>query len=184
MNGTEHESYIMKNNVDVKKCLKQAEKVIKENSITSPPIPVVDIANSYGLIVEEDNLMGDAGKLFFKENKIVINENDQIPRRRFTIAHELGHFLMHRNLAEFQKKECIERSMPILAEEKEWYEKEADYFAANILVPFDFLKDCIEKNKDKADFLTENRIYFLAEKFNVSPTMMHFRIKNYEQYSN
>ena len=68
--------------------------------------------------------------------KIRVNKSDHSFRRRFTIAHELGHFLMHKDL----RKEFIERRSPI-AKEKPWYEQEADAFAAHLLVPLEFLKE-------------------------------------------
>ena len=154
---------------DFNKSFEEAKKVLEENSIVFPPVPIVDIANNYGLIVEEDDLPSASGKLCFSEQKIIVNENDSNARQRFTVAHELGHFLMHQSLEEFKDKGFIERSMPISAKEKEWYEKEADYFAAHVLVPVDFLKDL----KDRHTILS------LADRFDVSPTMMHFQMNNY-----
>ena len=172
---------IMGNEPNFKKSFEEAKKVLEENWIFSPPVPIVDIANNYGLMVEEEDLTAAlaSGKLYFNEQRIIVNKNDSKGRKRFTIAHELGHFLMHsdsKELKEFKDKGFIERSSPILAKEKKWYEKEADYFAAHVLVPVDFLKDF-------KDFKDGNTILSLAEKFNVSPTMMYFQMKNYDRGS-
>lgn len=67
---------------------------------------------------------------------IIYNSDVPIGRRRFTIAHEFGHYLMHRQL--FPKGlECGEDVVTYRSGED--YEKEADTFAANLLMP---MLDC------------------------------------------
>ena len=65
---------------------------------------------------------------------IIYNEDVSPGRRRFTIAHEFGHYLMHRDL--FPKGiECSEESVTF--RDGTALEQEADTFAANLLMPLD-----------------------------------------------
>ncbi|MDR2175609.1 MAG: ImmA/IrrE family metallo-endopeptidase [Synergistaceae bacterium] len=85
--------------------------------------------------------------------------NSRLPqgRFRFSIAHELGHFLLrHRPLAYIGEK----RSPAI--------EKEADAFASELLLPEDFLR------ADAARFTVPD----LARRYKVSRQALEIRMKN------
>ena len=66
---------------------------------------------------------------------IIYNESGVSPgRRRFTVSHEFGHYLLHRaNLP--QGIECDETV--VIRREGKGIEKEADEFAAGLLMPLD-----------------------------------------------
>lgn len=77
-----------------------------------------------------------AGVLDREEGRILIADEFSFETRRFTAAHEIGHFLLHENVEET----LLHRDRPIdgLTREKNsrpWYEKEADYFSACFLMP-------------------------------------------------
>ena len=119
------------------------------------PVPVEAIADSFvGLLVREvDDLrtapgapsLGDAqtlsGLLLPSRGEIWVNADEarQWPaRRRFTIAHELGHWEMHRSgeHAVFCRAAMVEP--PEVAEERTALplsEEEANAFAAGVLMP-------------------------------------------------
>ena len=65
---------------------------------------------------------------------IIYNSDVSIGRRRFTIAHEFGHFLMHRQLLP-EGIECDENAVTF--RDGLDLEAEADTFAATLLMPFD-----------------------------------------------
>ena len=154
----------------------QAEKVLQENDIISVPIPIDQIAMNYGLqiFISDFNDSTESGLLSPKEKKVYINRKDSIARRRFTLAHELGHFLMHKGLEEIKHKEFIERRSPISGE-KPWYEKEADAFAAHLLVPIIFLKKegYIFSTKENIPF---QKVYDLSKKYDVSIDVIGYQI--------
>ncbi|GHU12133.1 hypothetical protein AGMMS50225_19330 [Betaproteobacteria bacterium] len=60
-------------------------------------------------------------------------------RQRFTIAHELGHFILHRG--ERQRFDCDKESVHTGIEGLRQIEREADDFASNLLMPGDLLRD-------------------------------------------
>ena len=92
---------------------------------------------------------------------IIVNSSVSAGRRRFTVAHELGHYLMHRTLMPdgFQ---CDEHSVTF--RDGEALEAEADLFAAYLLMPFD---DCRQQiPPDHRPTLSE--LSALAERYGVS----------------
>ena len=113
------------------------------------PIPVERIAEKhlgYHIEITEDDIYKDAeilGGIIFADKIIQVNgsiENHD-GRYSFTIAHELGHHCLHKEL--FQKlsmesdehtKMCRETGEKLLAEQQ------ADTFAAYLLMPTKFVK--------------------------------------------
>jgi len=58
------------------------------------PVPVEAIAEDLcGLVVEENNGLDVSGMLIPSERRIVLNAGESPQRRRFTLAHEVGHFV-------------------------------------------------------------------------------------------
>lgn len=100
---------------------------------------------------------------------IFVNIDDSITRQRFTIAHELGHFLIHKGqqfVDEFSAGEVFYRDG---SETKE--ESEANYFAACLLMPADKVEEIWPTCKDPKD---------AAKRFNVSEVSMTYRLKKLE----
>ena len=72
---------------------------------------------------------------------IFVNEDSSPERRRFTIAHELGHFVLHR--AKRRTFNCDKAAVHLSLESAGVIEREADEFASNLLMPGDVLRDRI-----------------------------------------
>jgi hypothetical protein len=87
--------------------------------------------------VEGDSLGKFEGALYPVPEKqgwaIIYNKDVSPGRRRFTVSHEFGHYLMHRSL--MPKFECGEDVVTFRSGED--LENEADTFAAYLLMPFD-----------------------------------------------
>ncbi|MEO1911754.1 MAG: ImmA/IrrE family metallo-endopeptidase [Paracoccus sp. (in: a-proteobacteria)] len=136
-----------------------------------PPIPVRDISEENGVdVVFADfgkHAKSVAGFCDFKKAKLYVNREDIASRQTFTIAHELGHWMLHRDLflADPSRYPALPRfSSP---DQSNRLEKEANCFAANLLVPERLLEPI-----SKAGVLS------LAKAFGVSPTMMGYRVRN------
>jgi len=118
------------------------------------PVPVEDIADTYvGLLVRDVEDLGTApgapelahgqalsGLLLPAMGEIWVNaeEGRQWPaRRRFTIAHELGHWRLHRDVerAVFCRATSIEPDASQTREPLPPVEDEANLFAAAVLMP-------------------------------------------------
>ena len=111
---------------------KKAKELIKNNDF---PIDVVKIANELGFNVflsdfDEANIAGMVVNSP-REKSIYINKDDIPQRQRFTIAHEIGHIILHhQNNGDF--KEVDFRNTDELPTQKEI---EANAFAATLLMP-------------------------------------------------
>ena len=145
-------------------CREMARKILREFNEISLPIPINDIAKFHGFTVLEIDFNNKISGKFIKEKKAIgINKNHHINRRRFSLAHELGHyFLGHPS----------ESSYYVVDEEKELrkiYDQEADEFASELLIPLKILKTEIRKNND---------IEYLSILFQVSRDAMTIKISN------
>ena len=113
----------------------RAASIIKQRNIRYPSeIYVRDIAMSIGAYVRERDLQGCEARLVRKGSLGIISVNGRIPeegRKRFAIAHEIGHFILHTGT---QLILCDEEDMHAWKESKT-REIEANEFAANLLMP-------------------------------------------------
>lgn len=115
------------------------------------PVNVKELASAYAgqfghddpisHIVGED-LPGFEGALYRDEQNgrvewaLIYNSNIPVPGRiRFTIAHELGHYILHRQAAE--AFECSQNDMLHWESIERKIESEADMFASTLLMPAD-----------------------------------------------
>lgn len=137
---------------------------------SSPPIPVLEIAERLGLSVGISTFgqysKDVSGFIDFSENRIHVNHLNSFPRKLFTIAHEIGHWVLHRELYERypSKYQVLARQTGIKLDK---YEKEANSFAASLLVPEHLLKP-----------VRSHGAATLASIFCVSREMMEYRLKN------
>lgn len=132
--------------VNYQKALAESKKILSIFGIDSPPIPLTDVVSSYGLnIVYADFssiTKGNeiAGFMDFENKKIVVNKDDPPNRQRFTIAHELGHYLLHQDYVKDESKYAVLLRRPLEDKNYSTEEKEANCFAASLLVPDELLR--------------------------------------------
>ena len=139
----------------------------------APESPIHDV-------VERD-LKGCAGALVYSDTKprqwgICYQKNQSPGRRAFTIAHELGHYLLHRELIETRGCGgiyCDEKS--VVQRDGTGIEKEADTFAATLLMPLHDFRRQLPAN-DRPDF---HRLNALAKRYGVSMTAAILRWLEY-----
>lgn len=103
-----------------------------------PPIPMVKVARSNKIFVvpETFNSLHDkvAGICRFDSGKIHVNIADPPEQQSYTIAHELGHWVLHRAL--FLKNPALYSPLPrFLDPPPSPLEAEAQHFADHLLVP-------------------------------------------------
>lgn len=168
-----------------------ARKVLAEEGVRRPSVPVERIASKYTLIVREkmpDDISGMLVPLPSVRGKqswvIVVNSTHASVRQRFTIAHELAHALLHRYTAphadgRLQVKFRDSESSQGIDQE----EIEANQFAAELLMPDKFVRDLTARiTFDLADAGEDERamaiMIRLAKRFEVSVQALSFRIAN------
>lgn len=100
---------------------------------------------------------------------IRVNRNDISRRQRFTVAHELGHYFLHRDvIGSGVTDDVLYRSG--LSDARE---AQANRFAADLLMPM----PVVEKWLEYAQTLkVADAVEFLADKFNVSEAAMRIRL--------
>src|SRR5690348_1554486 len=77
---------------------KFAASLLAKHHVKEAPVHVTEIAKELSLDVIEYDLGGLTSGVLIVENgkgTIGYNPNDPEVRQRFTVAHELGHFLLH-----------------------------------------------------------------------------------------
>ncbi len=114
-----------------------------------------------------------SGKIYYneehKEYRIVVNTNHPNTRQRFTIAHEIAHYILHKD--RIRENNGIVDTGLYKSNLYNYLELEADRLAADILMPYDILMPLAEES----NYDTES-IETLAKKFDVSYTSMSLRL--------
>lgn len=138
------------------------------------PVDVIEIARANDIKVFKGNLekkISGAIRYNRETNKfeILVNENDVRERQRFTIAHELGHYFLHKDILQNNEihVDIMYRDPKEGDEEEKKREKEVDYFAGALLMN----KTLLEKMYNENSTITE-----LAELFDVSVSAMTVRL--------
>jgi len=164
------------------------QKLLKAEGVKAPPVQVDKIARAKGAEIvpyEMGNEM--SGILVIKGDKgiIGINPSQSKVRQRFTIAHELGHYLLHSNKNKDQKEQLFVdkdfivkfRSNKTYSEQETLHEREANAFAAALLMPKQFIFAELKKTQNQE--LSENElIEELARTFDVSVPAMTYRLSD------
>jgi hypothetical protein len=132
-------------------------------------------ARQHGLELEEvtNLLQSDDGALWYQEptDTYILLYNDTVTskeRIRFTIAHELGHYVLRHN--EITDKTIISRYNLTDSEYNE-FEREANFFGKHLLVPFPVLGNYVQ-------FFHAMDVQFIQRVFCVSYTVATYVIKN------
>jgi Zn-dependent peptidase ImmA (M78 family) len=167
--------------MNVKDIRLRVDSILKDVTELVLPIRIEDIAKMRGLTIMPYPLGDDVSGLLSIENgkgTIGYNENEPKVRRRFTIAHELGHYELHRHKSHlFLDKQFIYRSQVSGANPvTQAMEKEANLFASIILMPTDLVRK--EVDKIQIDLSSGQAINDLAKIFEVSATAMSVRLSN------
>lgn len=152
-----------------------AIKVIKSHSL-APPIDIFGAMREIGLVVEfrpePENLSGWIEKMSSDKYMVVINERHSNTRRRFTAAHELGHFIYHRDLfgngvGDTRAYRSAGTPLPNAAITVQ-HERQANTFAANVLMPYEHI------SRLRSQGITDPKE--LAQRFEVSEEAMRIRL--------
>lgn len=115
--------------------------------LRQPPIDPYQIARMIGLDVQEVVAPGWAGALQSNEEQAVawLDKGEHPIRRRFTLAHEIGHLMLH------PTGECF-RDATFAGSIQE---RQANHFAMELLVPFWMLQPIASKTKNDVEKLAE-----------------------------
>jgi hypothetical protein len=146
---------------------RQAARLLQSAGVSREPVSLRDVVSALNLEV-----VRAAGEPFFCEaalepvgdgHQIVLRGATSEQRRRFTIAHEVGHFVLH------PQRLAPERGGDPGNAAWQQQEREADQFAAELLMPEDLLREAVVRHGPD--------VSRLADQFQVSRPAMQTRLR-------
>jgi len=164
-----------------------AEKVLDEHGVRRAPINVVKIASKHASVVKrplQDDISGALIPLGENDWAILVNSEHHPNRQRFTIAHELGHLLLHGYRTphadrQFRLRDARSSEGSVLEE------IQANQFAAELLMPRAMIMKAVDRNSFQhapADRFEEKQfealVTKLAKEFRVSRQAMTLRLSS------
>lgn len=153
--------------------------LLKEHQVDAPPVDVAKLAEQLGVVVHfepaDDELSGFLLRNVDRYKALIgVNKGHSYTRQRFTIAHELGHLLLHEG-----EPLHVDRGIKVNLRDGASSqgtiieEKEANLFAAELLMPAHFIRKYLQ---EKLSLEIEGDIEWLAKKYQVSTQAMTFRL--------
>lgn len=138
--------------VRLKRAQSQAEQFLRDEGITKLPIDVMEIAEGRGILVQgkPDTAPGVSGMLVRAGDEFGIlyaTDVKSLGFQRFSIAHELGHYLLEGHVDHILPKngEHVSQAGFTSADP---FELEADHFAASLLMPSTLFQAELRKVED------------------------------------
>lgn len=134
--------------------------------VKAAPVPVFEIARGLGAKLYRQRNISEDGRVEFEESSpypqpvIFTNAEHHINRRRFTVAHELGHLMMH---------DLVTQLRDTRHQRPDIQEVQANSFAAQLLMPRSII------NRYVMAGITD--VEQLAKRFRVSPAAMSIRLR-------
>ena len=158
-----------------------AERLVERLGITRAPVDVDSVARSLKLRVLQDDLDEEVSGLLVSRDgsaSIIVRKHDPLVRRRFTIAHEIGHYVLRHHL---QRNELVHKDEPAQVIYRspqasmgfDPIEVQANQFAATLLMPTRLLRQQVA---DLGKSLSEAHVDGLADQFEVSRQAMTIRL--------
>lgn len=156
-----------------------ARDLLARFGIDEPPVGPQLLAEKLGVLVVYQEMKDDVSGMLLRreEQKVIgVNESHAPVRQRFTVAHELGHLLLHRGrplILDTQTRVNLRNAISSTATDRE--EIEANRFAAALLAPESMVRRAVRSMQfHTAEGLVEQ----LAERFGMSQTAMNYRLMN------
>ncbi len=155
-----------------------ARALLEKFGVTTPPVPVERIAAGLGIRVVIQSFPDDAVSGFYfrrgTERVIGVNKGHAAVRRRFTLAHELGHVLLTAHDDLHIDRTVLHRDTRSTSG-SDWREVEANGFAAELLLPIDMLTTAIRR-QGGLDLDDDASVKRLAATFGVSTQALLIRL--------
>lgn len=154
--------------------LPEGIRAIIEEHQDGAPIRLSQLAKALGVPVKAATLSpGISGEIRpHNEDGFIIrvNRHDPSKRQRFTVAHELSHFLLHAD----QINAGISDDVLYRSALSDRREAQANRLAADILMPDDLVIASVEEAREKG---VGDLILFLAERFSTSEGAMRIKLE-------
>lgn len=163
---------------DKREEVEPSHRRILDKYLAEYPVKVGQLAREIGVKIKVSSLPpGVSGQIKKEEDgyTIRVNRHETRERQRFTIGHELAHFLLHRQMID-SSPDGITDNVLYRSGAPERIEYEANRLAADIVMPRDLIE---RKLSDEFEgFVTEATIESLAASFQVSKAAMEVRLSS------
>jgi Zn-dependent peptidase ImmA (M78 family) len=168
----------------------RAEELISEQRIKAAPVPVEDMCERLGLDIICEALPYDTSSVLIRQPNgrrvIGVNARHAPRRRRFSVAHELGHALLHFPEGPPRGGEAaVSRPLEVLFRDglagqgTDRVEIAANAFAAALLMPAELVRARLRKRwQQDVTVRVDDIIAALADDFEVSEQAMRYRLVN------
>lgn len=148
-------------------------EIIEQHQDTAP-VRLSQLARALGVPVKAATLgPGISGEIRPQDDGFIIriNRHDPSKRQRFTVAHELAHFLLHADQigAGGISDDVLYRSS--LSDKRE---AQANRLAADILMPDNLVLASVDEAREKG---VGDLVLFLAEQFSASEGAMRIKLE-------
>lgn len=155
------------------------------------PVRVEALIRNLGVVLEpaadlEGGISGNIQRQSDGTYIIRTNKSEHEYRRRFTMAHELGHYVLHRSILDLaggandstmyrtDRNATLYNSHIHMA-----HEKQANSFAANLLMPDDNVYQVWLEESEKSSHSNKlPELRSMYRRFHVSPSAMRWKLKN------
>jgi len=166
---------------------REAEKVLREHNVKRPPVNVEVLAEKYARIVKRPLDTEISGVLVPSADGtfvILVNAQHPVVRQRFTVAHELGHLLLHGYTTPHADRSFKFRDSRA-TEGGAIEEIQANQFAAELLMPRELILEAAETRsfghvaetpEDEKEF--DAWVAQLAYRFKVSKQAISIRLSS------
>lgn len=149
-----------------------ANELLEKAEVTGPSIDAMQLAKRCGVMVLYEKFPDSLSGLVFTHGDaavIGINESHHPNRQRFSLGHELGHYLLshHSEGQAYEDRFHIDTADGTPPGYNWRAERSANDFAAELLMPRKFISQAFEKSSDPKD---------LAAIFDVSSLAMGYRL--------
>jgi Zn-dependent peptidase ImmA (M78 family) len=136
-----------------------AKRVLVDNSIESFPVDPIIVAkkNEISVFPMEQEEQGVSGMLLMSGNNFGISYAVRLNNRgyeHFSIAHELGHFFLEGHTDSMFSSSEIHKSSAGNPT-GDIFERQADLFASNLLMPEDWFRNCLWKYEPGYDGISK-----------------------------
>jgi Zn-dependent peptidase ImmA (M78 family) len=166
------------------------ERFLSEHSLRLVELPRLSRAAVYDYLLSKGSMPGDLGEdedlagflyLAGPFGRVFVNADDSVPRRRFTAAHELGHFILHRAVMGGKVSFGDSPATVIEVEDNKMtaMERQANRFAAELLMPAEVCRTRAETFRQTYHICPLTAFaYHLAGELLVSPEAMRYRLRD------
>jgi Zn-dependent peptidase ImmA (M78 family) len=159
----------------------EAQRLLADLGLDRPPIDASHVTAGLGLRVIEERMDRSISGLLYRDDDAVIigvNANHPPRRQRFTVAHEVGHYLLHKGRPVVVDHVRMNFRDANSSTATDIEEIQANAFAAELLMPRGAVLAETKRLSAVEDATEAGVLRDLADAFDVSEQAMEYRLIN------